>query len=179
MLDVGCGFGETTVELARRTGSALGVDVTEAIVETARAEAIEGARYLLADAQTHCFTDKFALLYSRFGVMFFESPLAAFLNLRSALRPGARMAVAVWGPWQENEWVTIPVEVLREYMPAPPPAQGPGPFSLADRDLLGELRGRGFADVSNRSFRKAVRSGRRAACRAGTCRRGVTNRRRG
>jgi SAM-dependent methyltransferase len=148
-LDVGCGYGDTTVQLARRTGHALGVDVCVPFIETARAEAIEGARYLLADAQTHRFAEEFDLLYSRFGVMFFEDPAAAFANLRSALRPGARIALAVWGPWQENEWVTIPLEVLRRYMPAPAPSQGPGPFSLANRDLLARLlTDAGFAQVS-------------------------------
>jgi SAM-dependent methyltransferase len=148
-LDVGCGFGETTVRLARRTGRALGIDVCEPFVDTARSEAIEGARYLLADAQTHRFGEQFDLLHSRFGVMFFEDPAAAFANLRSALRPGARMAVAVWGPWQQNEWVTIPLEVLRRQMPAPDPARGPGPFALADPDALARLLAdAGFERVS-------------------------------
>jgi SAM-dependent methyltransferase len=148
-LDVGCGFGETTVQLARRTGSALGIDVCEPFVETARAEAIEGARYLLADAQTHRFGEQFDLLHSRFGVMFFDDPAVAFANLRSALRPRARMAVAVWGPWQENEWVTLPLEVLRREMPAPDPSAGPGPFALADSSALARLlAAAGFEDVS-------------------------------
>src|SRR5512140_2488611 len=80
-LDVGCGQGETTGQLARRTGYALGIDVCEPFIETARAEATGGARYLLADAQTHRFGEEFDLLSSRFGVMFFEDPLAAFRNL--------------------------------------------------------------------------------------------------
>lgn len=148
-LDVGCGFGETTVQLALRTGRALGIDVCEPFLETARAEAIEGTRYLLADAQTHRFGEQFDLLHSRFGVMFFEDPAAAFRNLRSALRPGARMAVVVWAPWQENEWVTLPLAVLRRQMPAPDPSPGPGPFALADRDALARLlAGAGFEDVS-------------------------------
>jgi SAM-dependent methyltransferase len=148
-LDVGCGYGDTTVQLARRTGDALGIDVCEPFLEIARAEAVEGSRYLLADAQTHRFGEQFDLLYSRFGVMFFEDPLAAFANLRSALRPDARMALAVWGPWQENEWVTIPLEVLSRHLPAPAPSQGPGPFSLADRDALARLLAdAGFGQVS-------------------------------
>ena len=148
-LDVGCGYGDTTVQLARRTGDALGVDVCEPFLETAHAEAIEGARYLLADAQTYRFADEFDLLYSRFGMMFFDDPAAAFANLRSTLRPGARMALAVWGPWQENEWATIPLEVLRRHLPAPAPSPGPGPFSLADRDALARLLAdAGFGQVS-------------------------------
>jgi trans-aconitate methyltransferase len=148
-LDVGCGQGATTVQLARRTGDALGIDVCEAFIETARAEATAGARYLLADAQTHRFSADFDLLYSRFGVMFFEDPAAAFRNLRSALRPRARMAVAVWAPWQDNEWVTIPLEVLRRQMPAPDPSHGPGPFALSDSDAFARLLAdAGFDQVS-------------------------------
>src|SRR4051812_9976526 len=148
-LDVGCGSGETTIQLARRTGNALGVDVCEPFIETARSEATAGARYLLADAQTHRFGEQFDLLYSRFGVMFFEDPAAAFRNLRSALRPRGRMAVAVWGPWEENEWVTIPLEVLRRQMPVAAPTQGPGPFALADADAFARLLAEsGFDDVS-------------------------------
>jgi SAM-dependent methyltransferase len=148
-LDVGCGYGETTVALARSTGDALGIDVCEPFLEIARAEAIDGSRYLLADAQTHRFEEQFDLLYSRFGVMFFEDPVAAFANFRSALRPGARMALAVWGPWQENEWAAIPLEVLRRHLPAPAPSSGPGPFSLADRDALARLLAdAGFSQVS-------------------------------
>jgi SAM-dependent methyltransferase len=148
-LDVGCGQGDTTLQLARRTGQAVGVDVCEPFIETARAEATGGARYLLADAQTHRFGEQFDLLYSRFGVMFFDDPAAAFRNLRSALRPGARMAVAVWGPWQDNEWVTIPLEALRRQMPVTAPSQGPGPFALADSAAFARLlTGAGFDEVS-------------------------------
>jgi SAM-dependent methyltransferase len=148
-LDVGCGQGGTTLQLARRTGHALGIDVCEPFIETARAEAADGARYLLADAQTHRFGEQFDLLYSRFGVMFFEDPAAAFRNLRSALRPRARMAVAVWGPWQENEWVTLPLQALRRQMPVPAPSPGPGPFALADSDAFARLLAEaGFDEVS-------------------------------
>src|SRR3954469_16676805 len=135
-LDVGCGFGETTLALATRTGSALGIDICGPFLETARREATAGARYLLADAQTHRFDEKFDLLFSRFGVMFFDDPAAAFANLASALRPGARVALAVWGPWQENDWATIPLRVLRPLMPAPDPPPGPGPFGLASEEKI-------------------------------------------
>src|SRR5712692_3129429 len=100
-LDVGCGTGETTRALALRTGDALGVDVCAPFLDIARAKG-SGARYLLADAQTHRFSEQFDLLYSRFGLMFFEDPVTALANLHSALRPGARMSAVVWGPWREN-----------------------------------------------------------------------------
>src|SRR5439155_24344980 len=127
-LDVGCGCGETTLQLARRTGDALGIDVSAPFLEIARREATHGARYLLADAQTHEFEEKFALVYSRFGIMFFEDPPAAFRNLRSALRPGGRFAAVAWGPFGENDWARIPLRVVQKHLAAADPASGPGPF---------------------------------------------------
>ena len=150
-LDVGCGCGDTTVALARRTGRALGVDVCEPFLRIAREEAVPGARYLLADAQTHRFEEQFDLCFSRFGLMFFEDPAAAFANLRSAMRPGGRFAAAVWGPWQDNEWGTLPMRVLRAIVPSAPPepARGPGPFALSGKGQFARLlEGAGFNQVS-------------------------------
>jgi SAM-dependent methyltransferase len=148
-LDVGCGFGDTTLALARATGAALGVDVSRPFLEVAEREAAHGARYLLADAQTHRFDERFDLLFSRFGIMFFDDPPAAFANLRGALREGARFAAVVWGPWQQNEWARIPLEVLREELPVSDPQAGPGPFSLSDADRLAALlEGAGFGQVA-------------------------------
>ncbi len=148
-LDVGCGFGETTAALARVTGNALGVDVSEPFLRIARKEAVPGARFLLADAQTHRFDEPFDLCFSRFGVMFFEDPAAAFRNLHASLKPGARFAAATWGPWQENEWATIPLAILRRQLAAPDPQPGPGPFGLSDASALSSmLAGAGFTRVS-------------------------------
>jgi SAM-dependent methyltransferase len=139
-LDVGCGFGDTTLMLAQRTGTALGIDVCEPFLRIAREEAAFGARYLLADAQTHAFAEKFDLCFSRFGVMFFEDPVAAFRNLRSALHPAGRFAAAVWGPFRDNEWARVPFSIARRHLPAQEPGNGPGPFSLGDsvERVLGE-----------------------------------------
>ncbi|HTO99644.1 MAG TPA: class I SAM-dependent methyltransferase [Myxococcales bacterium] len=148
-LDVGCGFGETTRELARLTGSALGVDVSEPFLRAARANAPPGARFLLADAQTHRFEERFDLCFSRFGVMFFDDPALAFANLRAALEPGARLSIATWGPWQENEWVALALPILRRQIAAPDPPPGPGPFGLSDAAALSFLLSRaGFSRVS-------------------------------
>jgi SAM-dependent methyltransferase len=147
-LDVGCGCGETTTALARITGSALGVDVSEPFLKVARSEAAAGARFLQVDAQTHRFDERFDLCFSRFGVMFFEDPATAFRNLHAALRPGARLAIATWGPWQENEWVTVPLPILRRQIQVPDPKPGPGPFGLSDAGALSSmLEGAGFAQV--------------------------------
>lgn len=148
-LDVGCGCGDTTLELARRTGDALGIDVSVPLLEVARREAAHGARYLVADAQTHRFEEQFDLLFSRFGVMFFEDPAGALSNLRAALRPGARLGAVVWGPFEENTWASVPLQLLRRRLPGPErPASGPGPFGLSDpQGLAALLEGAGFVQA--------------------------------
>ncbi|HET9597058.1 MAG TPA: methyltransferase domain-containing protein [Anaeromyxobacteraceae bacterium] len=154
-LDVGCGVGETTRELAGRvgpSGAALGVDVAERFVEVARRESAgcSNAEYLHADAQSHPFPDGFDLCYSRFGLMFFEDPPAAFRNLRGALRPAGRLAAVVWGPPASCAWVELPLRVLRGHRPGAggPSTSGPGPFSLSDAAALARLaEGAGFAQV--------------------------------
>ena len=149
-LEVGCGCGEMTVELARRTGDALGLDVSQPLIEVARREAAHGARYLVADAQTHRFEERFDVLYSRFGVMFFDDPAAALANLRAALEPGARLGAAVWGSFEQNTWASVPLRIIREHLPGPAsPAPGPGPFSLADPErVTALLTAAGFSEVA-------------------------------
>src|SRR5258708_22941498 len=148
-LDVGCGCGETTLALARRTGDALGSDSGAPFREVARREAALGARYLLADAQVQRFEEKFALCFSRFGLMFFEAPPAAFANLRSAMRAGGRLAAVTWGPFQENEWARLPLQIVQKHIAVPDRAPGPGPFGLSDRETFTRLvRGAGFSEVN-------------------------------
>jgi SAM-dependent methyltransferase len=148
-LDVGCGWGETTLALARRTGNVLGIDICAPFLEVARREAAFGARYLLADAQVQRFEEKFVLCFSRFGLMFFEDPPAAFANLRSAMRPGGRFAAVTWGPFQENEWARLPLQIVQKHIAVPDPAPGPGPFGLSDRETFTRLlRGAGFSEVN-------------------------------
>ena len=102
--------------------------------------------YLSADAQTQAFDTAFDLCFSRFGVMFFDDPPAAFANLRRALRPGGRFAAVVWAPARQNAWVEVPLRVVTAYLPPPPPTSGPGPFSLSDPALLEQLlAGAGFS----------------------------------
>jgi SAM-dependent methyltransferase len=153
-LDVGCGFGDMTVALAKRTGNALGVDVCEPFLRIATSEAAHGARYLLADAQTHRFEERFDVCFSRFGVMFFADPAAAFANLHSAMNSGGRFAAAVWGPWQQNEWTALPLEIVRRHLAAPDPAPGPGPYGLSrPGQLEGLLQGSGFHQVRLQQLR--------------------------
>jgi SAM-dependent methyltransferase len=144
VLDVGCGTGDTTRAAARRAvdGDALGVDLSTEMLARARERAAEdglaNVRFEQADAQVEPFPDdRFDVVISRFGVMFFSDPVAAFANLRRATTPGGRLALAVWQPFAGNEWVEVPRAALALGRDLPPIAEDvPGPFGLADPDRV-------------------------------------------
>jgi SAM-dependent methyltransferase len=152
ILDVGCGCGETTLELARRAGGAgvaVGVDISALLVDAARKLAqttgVSNVHFETADAQSHRFTaERFDLLFSRFGIMFFDDPEAAFRNLRSALRPGGRVAFVCWPAPQENLFVTIPKTAAARHisLPAPSEPDAPGPFAFANIDRVRRILSR-------------------------------------
>jgi SAM-dependent methyltransferase len=157
-LDVGCGSGQTTLELAERvgrSGTVLGVDVSRPMLELARrrsrAAAPQQARFEEGDAQAHAFAPgSFDLVFSRFGVMFFADPVAAFGNLRSALRGQGRLAFVCWRPARDNEWVAVPMAAAFRHIPRPPaPEPGaPGEFAFADRDRVHAILARArFGDI--------------------------------
>lgn len=159
VLDVGCGCGDTTLAIARRvgaTGSVTGLDVSGVMVERARQRArdagLTNVHFEIADAQTHRFEPGgFDALFSRFGVMFFTDPVAAFTNLRAALRPGGRLGFVCWQAMQHNAWLMEPLKVAVQHlvMPAPPPPDAPGPFAFADPDRVRAIvSGAGFAAVA-------------------------------
>ena len=155
-LDVGCGCGQTVLALAERVGAGgrvLGLDPSATMLERARrrAEGLSQVRFEVGDAQTHAFGgERFDLVFSRFGVMFFADPIAAFANLRAALVDGGRLAFVCWQEPARNDWARVPMQALLEHVPAPPPAEpgAPGPFSFADGERVAKiLREAGFADV--------------------------------
>ena len=154
-LDVGCGTGAVTLDLAARLGPegrAVAIDISPLLLARAveRTPASLAARitFVEADAQTHAFTPAgFDLLISRFGVMFFADPVAAFRNLRKALRPGGRLHVAAWAPIEVNPWFQIPRDaaIARLGRPAPTSPTAPGPFAFSDSaHVLEILREAGF-----------------------------------
>jgi len=158
VLDVGCGCGNTTVELARRVGPSgrvTGIDISSVMLERARATAHAAGRSQIhfenADAQTFRFPrGSFDLVFSRFGVMFFAHPEDAFANLRSALRPGGRVTFVCWRNIQQNPWMLVPIMAAAQHitLPPPPAPNAPGPFSFADdRRVRSVLTGAGFADI--------------------------------
>jgi SAM-dependent methyltransferase len=158
VLDVGCGVGQTTLELAARvgpSGSVLGIDISTPMLEKARERAnaagAANVRFENADAQTHAFTpESVDLVYSRFGVMFFVDPTAAFANLLRALRPGGRLAFVCWQAMTENPWMRESLAAVLKHVPPPPPADphAPGPFAFADAARVrGILERAGFRAV--------------------------------
>jgi SAM-dependent methyltransferase len=140
IIDVGCGCGATTVELARMVGPSgrvTGIDISEAMLGRAKQRLREYANTacLLGDAAELPLDDRHAeLMVSRFGVMFFGDPVAAFSNLRSGLVPGGRLRFACWRSIHENPWLQIPLEAVYEHAPRLPKPQPdePGPFTFAD-----------------------------------------------
>jgi SAM-dependent methyltransferase len=150
VIDIGCGCGATVLELARRIGPdqippgrVLGVDVSEPMTARARqritAAGLTNADVLVSDASSHPFAPASAdLLFSRFGVMFFADPAAAFANLRAAIRPGGRLVFACWRALEENSWFSVPVAAAGHLLPPSPPSEpdAPGPFAFADPDRV-------------------------------------------
>ncbi|MBX3024021.1 methyltransferase domain-containing protein [bacterium] len=170
VLDVGCGCGDTTIELAARVapgGEVLGVDISAPMLtragQQARAANVTNARFEIADAQIAQFpAGAFDVLFSRFGVMFFADPAAAFANLRSALRAGGQLAFACWQSMMDNPWMTVPMAAALQHLPPPPiPAPGaPGPFAFADPDhVRGILEAAGFTAVALEPVRMTLSVG--------------------
>ncbi len=157
VLDIGCGCGDTTLELARRvapSGAVTGLDISAPMLALARQRAEDaGAPVSIvnADAETHPLpAATFDLAFSRFGVMFFTNPDAAFANLRAALKPGGRVAFVCWQALDRNPWVNVPLDAARPLLPPiePPGPEDPGQFSFARPERVERiLAAAGFADV--------------------------------
>jgi SAM-dependent methyltransferase len=158
VLDVGCGAGDTTLELAARVGArggTLGVDVSEPLLALARSRAAaagSAARFVAGDAQVLALEPGRDAVFSRFGVMFFADPVTAFGNLARALRPGGRLTFVCWRRLEENPWMTVPLAAAMAVglpQPAQTPPGAPGPYAFADRDRVADiLAAAGFAQVA-------------------------------
>lgn len=164
IVDVGCGAGDTTLMIADKVeahGFVLGVDISRPLLQRATARAANTPEYPVrfaeADAAAYPFERAaFDALFSRFGVMFFGDPAAAFAHMRRALKPGGRIAFCCWRDRRENSWATLPIQAARKHIPELPPAPGPeepGPFAFADSARITRiLTTAGFTDIACTRF---------------------------
>ncbi|WP_377810351.1 class I SAM-dependent methyltransferase [Azospirillum sp. A29] len=165
VLDVGCGAGTSSLDLGARVGAGghvLGVDISEPLIDRARALAPQDtpALFQVADASSVELPEAaFDILFSRFGVMFFDDPTAAFAHMRRALKPGARVAFVCWRGMAENDWVRLPMGAIKGIVPpmTPPGPEAPGPFSFGDQGRVARiLTAAGFTDVAIAPFDASI-----------------------
>jgi SAM-dependent methyltransferase len=158
-IDIGCGCGATVLELARRVGPGghvFGVDLSAPMLDLARKRTAEAgltqAALVQADMSTYAFAPHdFDLAFSRFGVMFFDNPVAAFANLHGALKPTGRLVFACFRSMAENPWVLEPLKAVQHLLPpsSPPGPEEPGQFAFADPDRVRRiLAAAGFHDIA-------------------------------
>jgi ubiquinone/menaquinone biosynthesis C-methylase UbiE len=163
VLDAGCGFGDTAIELAHRvgpTGAVVGIDCCSAFLEYGRKDAVAAGvpnvEFIEADAQRYPFEPVYDFCFSRFGTQFFENPVAGLRNMRKALKPGGIMTMIVWRSLEDNVGMYLPKQVVQRFLPPPgEKAQtcGPGPFSMADTGVVTQqLRIAGYVEPEFRQI---------------------------
>lgn len=174
VLDVGCGFGDSTLRIARRVGragEAVGVDCADNFVRAAEAEArrqeVPNARFFVGDAQWGDLRGPYDHAFARFGTMFFEMPGAAMRNIRKALKPGGTFLQIVWRRREENPWLHEAELRVKDIVPVVSHEEtdqvhcGPGPFSMAGPDMVsGMLRAAGFERITFERFDSDICIGR-------------------
>jgi len=162
VLDVGCGFGDTTQQIAGlvgASGEAVGVDAAPKFIEAATQEAkdagVANASFLVADVQTDSLNGPYDRAFSRMGTMFFVSPVAALRNVRESLVPGGELCMVVWRRREDNTWLYRAQQIVEAIVPRPDeydePTCGPGPFSMANADTVtDQLMYAGWENISLR-----------------------------
>jgi len=149
VLDVGCGFGDTAMKLARLVGpdgEVVGIDCCDAFLAAAEADLAHSRQsnvsFMRGDAEIALPEGAFDFVFSRFGTMFFANPVAGLRNMRRALRPGGRMSHIVWRDPVDNPWLSMAKDIVLQYLPAPGENArtcGPGPFSMADEPTVRKM----------------------------------------
>ena len=159
VLDIGCGFGDTTQRIAGMVGpegEAVGVDAAPKFIEASRKEAadagVSNARFETVDVQSGELDGPYDMAFSRMGVMFFANPVQALRNIRGALKPGGRLVAVVWRDRVDNDWLYRAQTIVEGIVSRPEeydePTCGPGPFSMANADTVsGQLKSAGFSDI--------------------------------
>ncbi len=159
VLDVGCGFGDTAIKLARLVGpegEVVGMDCCDAFLAAAEmdrdAAQIDNLRFMRGDAEVALPEAAFDFVFSRFGTMFFANPVAGLRNMRRALRPGGRMVHIVWRERADNPWLSMARDIVLQFVPEPGEDArtcGPGPFSMSDEPTVRRMMEiAGYEDIS-------------------------------
>jgi ubiquinone/menaquinone biosynthesis C-methylase UbiE len=158
VLDAGCGFGDTAIQLSRLvgpTGSVLGIDCCEGFLaygrQDAKAAGLSNVSFLEADVQSYPFKPEYDFCFSRFGTQFFENPVAGLRNMRKSLKPGGIMTMIVWRGIADNPWLGHAKQLVLKFLPPPGDnalSCGPGPFSMADTGVVSkQLEIAGYTDI--------------------------------
>jgi ubiquinone/menaquinone biosynthesis C-methylase UbiE len=159
VLDVGCGFGDTAIKLARIVGpkgEVLGIDCCDAFLAAAEADreqaGIDNLSFIRGDAEVALPEGAFDFVFARFGTMFFANPVAGLRNMRRSLKPGGRMAHIVWRNPADNPWLSMAKDVVLDFLPPPGDdarSCGPGPFSMADEPTVRKMMEiAGYSDIT-------------------------------
>jgi len=169
VVEIGCGGGANSLQIAAQVapgGTVLGLDISEPLIGASRSRAaaagVRNARFMAGDAATAALPEaSFDRLFSRFGVMFFSDPHAAFAHMHGFLRPGGRLDFACWGPPDENPAFSDIGKVMRRYVDSPPPApRTPGPLAFGEQDYVRDiLTHGGFRDIAITPWRGEVYMG--------------------
>lgn len=170
VLDVGCGWGDTAMKLARLVGpegEVVGIDCCDAFLDDAKADLAQtdltNVNFIRGDAEVALPEGEFDFVFSRFGTMFFANPVAGLRNMRRALRPGGRMAHIVWRDPSHNPWLSMAKDIVLQYLPAPGEDArtcGPGPFSMADEATVRKMMEiAGYTDITFERVDAPVRVG--------------------
>ncbi len=158
ILDVGCGFGDTAIQMARRIGpegDVLGIDCCQAFIDHAWHCAEQSwtgnVRFATRDIERGIEDGQFDFVFARFGTMFFANPVAGLRAMRQAMKPGGQMAHIVWRQRADNPWLIAARDIVQSFLPVPGDDArtcGPGPFSMADEDVTrAQMEAAGFVDI--------------------------------
>ena len=159
VLDVGCGWGDTTMKLARMVGpegAVAGIDCCDAFLDTAKEDVatagLSNVRFVRGDAEVALPEEEFDFVFARFGTMFFANAVAGLRNMRKSLKPGGRMVHIVWRDPKDNPWLSMAKNEVLRFLP--PPGEdartcGPGPFSMADEPTVRKMMEiAGYEDIT-------------------------------